>query len=329
VADGRELTFERCGEAFRDLETGSRWTIEGKAVDGPLKGSALTPLRWQYVRWHAWVYPHPQTDLFQSDMPLPQYPEFPEFPMIGNFKELLGTLAGIEPNLFLSHIIPALALPHEASAGICVYAGQDRLNLYTFSAPETAADYVDLQGAWYCWPFAAKLARKQGVRIGTFVLESDPTDQYAEPTQTVHYPDNQTEWSTILQRPEFAPQELDVEGPYTALVSHLKAKRHDVVEVAFLPHSQLRVGVRSAVAATLEGDRFAIYHCDDEAAAVLVAEEVTHAFAVGCWVFRSIPVLMYAEPHYEMGQLPDEKIVWSPLLNNEEYKATLQKFLVG
>jgi hypothetical protein len=38
---------------------------------------------------------------------------------------------------------------------------------------------------------------------------------------------------------------------------------------------------------------------------------------------------MYAEPHYEMGQLPDEKIVWSPLLNNEEYKATLQKFLVG
>ena len=116
--------------------------------------------------------------------------------MIGTFRELLDKLAGIEPNLYLSHVIASLMLPHEASEGICVYAGQDRLNLFAFSSPEAAADYVDMQGAWYCWPFAAKLARKQGVRIGSFVLESDPSEQYAEPTQTVHYPDNQTEYKT-------------------------------------------------------------------------------------------------------------------------------------
>ena len=52
------------------------------------------------------------------------------------------------------------------------------------------------------------------------------------------------------------------------------------------------------------------------------------AFAIGSWVFRSIPVLMYADPHYEMGQLSDEEIAWSPLLQDEQYQATLREFLL-
>ena len=112
-----------------------------------------------------------------------------------------------------------------------------------------------------------------------------------------------------------------------SLIHYLKQRRFDVVECAFLPHSQLRVGTISAIAATIEADRFAIYRCQDETSAKSVAAEVTHAIQVGPWVLRSIPVLMYADPHYEMGQLPDQEIAWSPLLNNQNFKAALADFV--
>lgn len=39
--DGRELTFMPDGERFTDAETGSTWTLLGRAIDGPLEGSQL------------------------------------------------------------------------------------------------------------------------------------------------------------------------------------------------------------------------------------------------------------------------------------------------
>jgi len=114
-----------------------------------------------------------------------------------------------------------------------------------------------------------------------------------------------------------------------ALIEYLKKQRYDVVEAAFLPRSQQRVGTISAIAATIEADRFAIYRCVDETAAAQVAAEVGHAIQAGSWVLRSIPVLMYADPHYEMGQLPDEAIAWSPLLANETFKDILRHFAIG
>jgi hypothetical protein len=111
-----------------------------------------------------------------------------------------------------------------------------------------------------------------------------------------------------------------------SLIGYLKQKRYDVVEAAFLPRSQQRVGTVSAIAATIEADRFAIYRCADDAAAARVATEVGHAIGAGPWVLRSIPVLMYADPHYEMGQLPDEAIAWSPLLQNEAFISDLKVF---
>ena len=112
-----------------------------------------------------------------------------------------------------------------------------------------------------------------------------------------------------------------------ALIHHLKKNRYDVVECAFLPHSQQRVGTLSAIAATIEADRFAIYRCTDTVTARHVAQEVTHALHAGPWVLRSIPVLMYADPHYEMGQLPDDQIAWSGLLQNKAFKAVLNEFV--
>lgn len=337
VMDDRALTFEPCQEdspaAARDRQTESLWTIEGRAIAGPLKGRRLEPLRWQYVRWHAWAYPHPTTDLFLGERTPPRYPHLPPVPQVEALNEVLQRLSGLGRELTFSHVVPELALPHEATEGVCVYFGLDRLNLYAFTCPDAATDYVELQGAYFCMPFDTKVARKRARRIGRFVVESDPVEQYAEPTQTVHYPDNETSWSRlVLQDEDVSPgagAKGTADGHFTALIRHLRQQHYDVVECAFLPHSQLRVGALSAIAATIEGDRFAVYRCVSEEAAADVATEVTHAIHVGTWVLRSIPVLMYADPRYEMGQLPDDKIEWSPLLRDDGFISTLQKFSAG
>lgn len=67
--DDQILTFERREGAFpfqlRDLETGSTWTILGRAVDGPLAGTQLTQVPAHNAFWFAWVTFWPETDVFQ------------------------------------------------------------------------------------------------------------------------------------------------------------------------------------------------------------------------------------------------------------------------
>lgn len=328
--DGRELTFRREADGFRDAETGSLWNIEGRATHGPCAGAALPPLRWQYVRWHAWVYPHPSTELFRSTQPLPAYPALPALPQVQACQPALRALAdsGVG-TVRLSGVIVTPRLPHEATDGVCLDIGGQRINVYRFATREAAQDWVDLKGAWFCWPFDPKLGRKPSVRLQRFAIESDPVDQYAEPTQNVRFPDRQVPWAEWLAAPETVAR-LQAALPddaaplglrFATLLAHLHDRRIDVVEAAFAPHSQLRPGCESAVAATISGDRFLIYKCADAAAAERVLAEVTHAFREDRWVFRSIPVLMYAEPHYEMGMLPDERIAWSPLHSDPAFRA--------
>jgi hypothetical protein len=333
VVEDRVLTFESAAGQFRDRETGTTWTIEGRSVEGPLAGRRLEPVRWQYVRWHAWVYPHPTTELFRAPDPLPRYPDVPACREVDALRSVLDALAAVSPDFTLSHVIFALSLPHEATGGVCVFAGADRLNLYRFASAAAARDYVELQGAWFCLPFDTKLSRRRSFSCGPYVVESEPVQHYAEPTHTVRYPDNEIPWSALVgdggEIPDWAAG-LDpgppAEGPFSSLLRHLTERRYDVVEVAFLPHSQQRVGTLSAVAATIEGDRFAVYRCGDERAAARVAAEVGHAIQEGPWVLRSMPVLMYADPHYEMKQLPDHAIAWSPLLENAAFRYHLQEF---
>ena len=59
---GRTLSFFHDGNGFVDYETGSRWTILGEAVAGPLK--AGTKLRQTHAAthfWFAWAAFHPTT----------------------------------------------------------------------------------------------------------------------------------------------------------------------------------------------------------------------------------------------------------------------------
>ena len=59
---GESLTFEVGDGTFVDLETGSQWSIEGKALSGPFVGKSLDKIAEAYVSfWFAFstFYPNP------------------------------------------------------------------------------------------------------------------------------------------------------------------------------------------------------------------------------------------------------------------------------
>jgi len=67
VVDGRTLTFGPAGpRTFRDRETGSRWSLAGLAVEGPLAGRRLTALPHQDAFWFAWAAFQPETALVKQ-----------------------------------------------------------------------------------------------------------------------------------------------------------------------------------------------------------------------------------------------------------------------
>lgn len=69
AANGQDLTFEVRDGGFFDVQTGSRWTLDGRAVDGPLDGAALEPVADAYVAfWFAWATFHPNTDVLSGPL---------------------------------------------------------------------------------------------------------------------------------------------------------------------------------------------------------------------------------------------------------------------
>lgn len=61
--DGRLLTFEFSDGAFRDRETGSVWSLSGRAMSGSLAGAQLAPLVHNTPFWWAWAAHNPTTRL--------------------------------------------------------------------------------------------------------------------------------------------------------------------------------------------------------------------------------------------------------------------------
>ena len=60
------LTIDRkeAEAPFLDKETGSRWDIAGRAVQGELKGWTLTWLDSTQVKWFAWAAEYPEASIY-------------------------------------------------------------------------------------------------------------------------------------------------------------------------------------------------------------------------------------------------------------------------
>ncbi|MEM9658065.1 MAG: DUF3179 domain-containing (seleno)protein [Planctomycetota bacterium] len=71
--DGRVLTFfaddvSPESAPFKDRETGTRWTLAGRGVDGPLRGRELTWAKSIQCRWYAWASEYPSSTVFEGSM---------------------------------------------------------------------------------------------------------------------------------------------------------------------------------------------------------------------------------------------------------------------
>ena len=69
--DGKKLTFyadEISPESapFKDKETGTRWTLAGRGVDGPLRGKELNWVNCIQCRWYAWSAEYPESNLYET-----------------------------------------------------------------------------------------------------------------------------------------------------------------------------------------------------------------------------------------------------------------------
>ena len=69
--NGRALTFYADdispeSAPFKDRETGTRWTIAGRGIDGPLRGHELTWAKSIQCRWYAWASEYPKTTIFEK-----------------------------------------------------------------------------------------------------------------------------------------------------------------------------------------------------------------------------------------------------------------------
>ena len=65
---GQALTFQPGPEGFwTDAETGSTWTFDGTAVDGPLAGERLVTRADAYTLfWFAWTHFQPNGDVYEA-----------------------------------------------------------------------------------------------------------------------------------------------------------------------------------------------------------------------------------------------------------------------
>lgn len=65
--DGRKLTFSLKADRIVDNETGSTWSLLGKAESGPLAGKVLQPLVYRPAQfWFSWVVFKPDTVIYQG-----------------------------------------------------------------------------------------------------------------------------------------------------------------------------------------------------------------------------------------------------------------------
>ncbi len=70
--DGQQLTFYADdispeSAPIKDRETGTRWTLAGRGIDGPLRGKELTWVDSIQCRWYAWAAEYPKSQIHNTE----------------------------------------------------------------------------------------------------------------------------------------------------------------------------------------------------------------------------------------------------------------------
>ncbi len=329
------LTFgydEPAGQ-YEDEETGSRWNIEGKAVEGELKGSSLEMLDSCYIRWHGWAFGHKQTEIFFSD-------KKPKVDPAG-FAALLEKLEAASYLVELEARIPRLRLPNESVEGLTLFINGDRFNLHAFTSAAAAEDYA--------------FAKAHSLRGGIYVLESDPDDRlkFADKLFTSRKPDDKIPWSSMLDTgpgnvagKQFVEDFQRLAGGHGDEIGEMKSvyqslasrdyklapqvDKADSIDRGIMAEAyrfQLPVNCLSARPFNIGKEPFMLYKFGSEENAAAYSASIPKNLHSGRFVLRSVPYDMYYDAGF--GERPLEDVSWSELLEDALFHEALKSACKG
>jgi hypothetical protein len=324
------LSFEFRDGRFTDSQTGTEWSIEGKGVQGRLKGEQLNPIHFTVTRWHSWCYTHPATEVWRTNRD-----EAPGIDL-GIFAPAIATWRTSERVVEVERAILNLERPLESDEGLVLHVDGDRLKLHHFENATAADDFV------YFNP--------PSIRRGLVVLESDPQEQFTDlATQRVRLPHDVIKWSRLLldetfvsALAHFSPAAGRPTVGLRAIIEGLNKAGFDCFPGIATPMNQdcpifspmltpigRLPGVDNGVYVTMaSGDPFVIYRFGSvDRAKDYVQNEEEQAIAIGPYVFRSIPINMFIYPRFALVDRPVDKVAWSDLLRDEDFAATLRSII--
>ncbi len=331
--DGCVLRFELRDRQLVDVETGSTWHLEGHATSGALRGKRLRKLRAYPARWHSWAVDRPETEIYTTSLKLPEesrwgIEEGIFRPILQAFRSDLGLKVTVEEE------VVSCALPAGARRGIVIRLDGHRFWLFHTHGHEHSRDLEILAHDWF--------VKARCLAHGRFVLKDEPDVQHADWEHWVRLPDDQIEWSRLFADSWFVAAfwgaceaaDPDQRGAEPAFVQVFEALRehgyvvrygheHAVVapRVGLVRHSDF------SVQALLDGDAVLFYRFDSAENAKAYAATIGHALAAENYVLRSWPAEVWWLPRFEIGQKPDEKVRWSPLVGDDSFRRLCEQII--
>ena len=332
----RILEFEPEGDNLVDKQTRTVWNSEGLAIEGELKDTQLQPVHSGLGRWHTWVYPHPETELWRS--PREEAPNVDP----GIFGQAIEALREALHEVRIEREILNLERPLEADRGLVLKIDGDPFLFHHFQNQTAARDFAHFHNAHQ---------HKTCIRTGRYVLQSNP-EQFADiAVNGARLPDDKIQWSRMVENDDFvrrleraAAQEdpgEDYPG-FSEIVEGLNAKGYDCFPGAPELHADithwspwgtpagLRPGEQNWFVVTVDtSDPFEIHRFETAEAAEDFRQFVKHALRIDRYVFYSTPLNRFHLPRFRMVDKPDEKVDWSEFLEDDEFLKVLQGIIEG
>jgi hypothetical protein len=185
---------------FKDKETGTRWTLAGRAVDGPLRGKELKWVNSIQCRWYAWSAEYPKTKLHDASKTVANADAGSDQEPAPFHGALLSAEQVTESRLGVlkSSGVNAITLPihnnadsREAERRACERIQNSNLSLYFWVEVARSPELANAHPDW--------MASLQGHTEWRRLFKSPPSAAVGEVVKT--YP-----WVPILNKEPFAGQ---------------------------------------------------------------------------------------------------------------------------
>ena len=307
----RVITLKRSGDLFVD-DSGSRWDVEGRCLEGPSKSKRLPPLDFASLEWHAFVSYHPDTEIYKSDLnqTITTIPD----PCLAEACRLLGQEAEI------SRQWPLLKawLPERALAGVDLVVDGHPLRLFHFAGSGEGEDWA--------------LCNAHTSGSGCLGAGSFPDRCYSDQAHEIPLEDDQIEWAPMIASGamhailESARQQCSNQHPASTKLGEVferfQEAGHPVSQMRFLLSSELVTPAEVGFALVIGEDPWQLFRFPSREAAAAEAQSRGHAIQAGNYVLWSDPPMYGA---WLTKTRPDDRIAWSKALEDEGFVALVKE----